>query len=77
MATMRITSRAGMVGGQNDLHYRTGKANVCPCCGGQQWLVGRVTAECGLCETSMLLKELAVVSREAVPAIMVRASRTA
>ena len=34
------------------LIYRPMESNRCPGCGGSAWLVGRVTAECGLCQTA-------------------------
>ena len=33
--------------------YRRGEVNRCPACGQSQWLVGRVTAECAICETAL------------------------
>jgi len=30
--------------------YRIGAGNRCGRCGGEQWLVGRVTAECVFCD---------------------------
>jgi hypothetical protein len=38
-------------------HYHEGKTNLCPECGGSQWMVGRIMAECALCETAMPLLE--------------------
>ncbi|WP_088181798.1 hypothetical protein [Sphingobium sp. Z007] len=35
--------------------YRQGQAMACPDCGGNQWIVGRVVAECGRCETLLPL----------------------
>jgi hypothetical protein len=37
-------------------YYQSGKANRCPGCGGSQWLVGRVMAECAQCETALPLQ---------------------
>ena len=37
--------------------YRLNESNRCPGCGHSQWLVGRVTAECGLCGTAVALAE--------------------
>lgn len=35
--------------------YRENELNHCPGCGRTHWLVGRVTAECGFCETALPL----------------------
>ncbi|KMS58558.1 MULTISPECIES: hypothetical protein [Sphingobium] len=35
--------------------YREGRAIPCPDCGGNQWIVGRVVAECARCETPLPL----------------------
>jgi hypothetical protein len=35
--------------------YRENEANRCPGCGSSQWLVGRVSAECALCQTALPL----------------------
>jgi hypothetical protein len=37
--------------------YRANEVNRCPGCGHAQWLLGRVTAECGLCGTAVPLAE--------------------
>lgn len=37
--------------------YRVNEANHCPGCGRSQWYVGRVSAECGFCETAVPLAE--------------------
>lgn len=33
--------------------YRRHEVNHCPGCGRTQWLVGRVSAECGFCATAL------------------------
>jgi len=35
--------------------YRSTGDNVCPGCGGRQWEVGRIMAECALCGTAIPL----------------------
>ncbi|HWK37209.1 hypothetical protein [Sphingomonas sp.] len=35
------------------LLYHDDGVNHCPGCGKQQWLVGRVMAECAFCETAL------------------------
>lgn len=78
--TDRMTSGAGAIRAEAGLLYREGKANICPSCGGEQWIVGRVTAQCGLCDMPVPLKGsaiLSIVARDAAPAIVLRASRTA
>ncbi len=35
--------------------YREGQAMLCPDCGGTQWIVGRVVAECARCDTPLPL----------------------
>lgn len=37
--------------------FRRGDTNRCPGCGHSQWLVGRSTAECAVCATSLPLAE--------------------
>ncbi|UZK70265.1 hypothetical protein OKW76_04245 [Sphingomonas sp. S1-29] len=36
--------------------YRLQEINHCPGCGGSQWLVGRVTAECATCATALPIR---------------------
>lgn len=36
--------------------YRDGEQNSCPACGGQNWMIGRMTAECSFCGTALPLK---------------------
>lgn len=40
--------------------YRPGEPNHCPGCGGQNWLVGRSSAECARCATALPLISPAV-----------------
>jgi hypothetical protein len=35
--------------------YRPENPDPCPACGGRQWLVGRVSAECASCATALPL----------------------
>lgn len=35
--------------------YHQGQQNHCPGCGRSNWLIGRTTAECAFCETSLPL----------------------
>ena len=35
--------------------YYLGRAMPCPDCGGTQWIVGRIVAQCARCETPLLL----------------------
>ncbi len=35
--------------------YRRERDNLCPGCGGSNWIIGRTTAECGFCETALPL----------------------
>ena len=37
--------------------YRLNETNRCPGCGREQWLVGRITAECAFCGTAVALAE--------------------
>lgn len=37
--------------------YRSNSSNHCPGCGHSNWLVGRITAECGFCGTAIPLAE--------------------
>ncbi|PZU12255.1 MAG: hypothetical protein DI606_09690 [Sphingobium sp.] len=33
--------------------YSVGSACACPACGERQWFVGRIMAECAICETAL------------------------
>lgn len=35
--------------------YHPGETNRCPGCGRSNWLIGRVTAQCGFCGTALAL----------------------
>ena len=35
--------------------YHPGETNHCPGCGHSNWLIGRVTAQCGFCGTALAL----------------------
>lgn len=35
--------------------YHPGETNRCPGCGHCNWLIGRVTAQCGFCGTALAL----------------------
>lgn len=35
--------------------YRSGMTNVCPCCGGSSWWIGRTSAECSDCGSPLPL----------------------
>ena len=35
--------------------YHPGKSNRCPGCGHSNWLIGRVSAQCGFCGTALAL----------------------
>ena len=37
--------------------YRNNALNHCPGCGRSHWIIGRITAECGFCETAIPLAE--------------------
>ena len=37
--------------------YRTNESNHCPGCGRSQWIIGRISAECGFCGTAVPLAE--------------------
>ena len=37
--------------------FRANETNRCPGCGHAQWLVGRITAECCICETALPLAD--------------------
>ena len=38
--------------------YRANAQNHCPGCGRTHWFVGRVSAECGFCQTALPLAEV-------------------
>ncbi|ATI81477.1 hypothetical protein A6768_24915 [Sphingobium yanoikuyae] len=42
--------------------YRAGEPNRCPGCGGQQWIVGRMMAECGYCGSAVPMESFSTYS---------------
>ncbi|WP_081643347.1 hypothetical protein [Sphingobium bisphenolivorans] len=42
--------------------YRDDEANHCAGCGRQQWIIGRMTAECGFCGTALPLEKFSTWS---------------
>lgn len=45
-----------LLAGRGDvLLYRPDETNRCPRCGGANWIVGRITAECAFCSTALPL----------------------
>jgi len=63
MSGVRIYQRAGRdfasdLGARgHHVVYRADETNRCPGCGRAQWLIGRMTAECGFCGTAIPLAE--------------------
>lgn len=57
LASSAATMKAVIPGARPDRGflavYRPGESNRCPGCGGQNWLVGRTTAECAFCATAV------------------------
>lgn len=45
--------------------YRLDQVNYCPGCGGRQWLIGRVSAECAICATALPLAAASLPPRYA------------
>lgn len=41
--------------------YRHGEINHCPGCGRTSWVIGRFSAECGVCATALPLAETALL----------------
>jgi uncharacterized protein (DUF983 family) len=57
-----IINETGVQRGQASLRgyqflYHRGVVNHCPGCGRTHWYVGRVSAECGFCETAVPLAD--------------------
>ena len=48
---------AGLAERGHHIVYRINEPNRCPGCGRSQWYIGRVSAECGFCETAVPLAE--------------------
>ncbi|WP_298401393.1 hypothetical protein [Sphingobium sp.] len=42
--------------------YHVGEANRCPSCTRQQWIVGRMVAECAFCGTALPLEQFSTYS---------------
>ena len=62
MATSILEARGGCIvpkAAERGYHivYRPDEVNHCPGCGGSQWLVGRLLAECAFCSTALPLLE--------------------
>ena len=55
--------------------YHAGDVNHCPGCGGKSWHVGRMSAECAVCETAIPLADVAAQPMQ--PLYRVTRSRTA
>ena len=49
--------------------YREHQVNHCPGCGRTHWLIGRVSAECAFCSTSLPLAEASMRSHSS-PAVI-------
>lgn len=54
--------------------YRGDEPNHCPGCGGQQWIIGRMTAECGRCASAIPLERFSTWT--AAPRVECRGPRT-
>ncbi|MET0249076.1 MAG: hypothetical protein ABW164_05040 [Sphingobium sp.] len=54
--------------------YRDDEPNRCPGCGGQQWIIGRMTAECGMCASAIPLEKFSTWS--AAPRVECRGPAT-
>lgn len=48
---------AGLAHRGHHIVYRTNESNHCPGCGRSQWIIGRISAECGFCGTAVPLAE--------------------
>lgn len=55
--TNEPTTRFGAAARGYQFLYHRGAVNHCPGCGRTHWYVGRVSAECGFCETAIPLAE--------------------
>lgn len=42
--------------------YRLGERNRCPGCQGEQWIIGRMMAECGQCGSALPLEQFSTYS---------------
>ncbi len=52
------------------LHYRPGRDNCCPGCGHSNWYVGRMLAECAMCNTVLPLRESPYSALQTMPAAL-------
>ena len=63
----QIASRQGQAKRLSPAHrglrglYRQDEINHCPGCGRTHWLIGRFSAECGVCATAVPLAETALL----------------
>jgi hypothetical protein len=48
---------AGLAHRGHHIVYRANESNHCPGCGRSQWIIGRISAECGFCGTAVPLAE--------------------
>ena len=48
--------------------YRREASNACPGCGGSNWNIGRVTAECAFCDTAIPIAENRRAVEQSTPA---------
>lgn len=55
------TARPSFTKGFSPL-YHAGGANRCPSCTRQQWIVGRMVAECAFCGTALPLEQFSTYS---------------
>jgi hypothetical protein len=51
------TFAAGLAQRGHHIVYRANASNHCPGCGRSQWYIGRISAECGFCGTTVPLAE--------------------
>jgi hypothetical protein len=58
---MQITGQAHALSWQHhgySIPYRVGESNHCPGCSRQNWIVGRLMAECAFCGTALALTDV-------------------
>ena len=51
-----LNRQLGLLNGGFRFVYYDGKENHCPGCGGRNWVIGRLMAECAHCETALPLQ---------------------
>lgn len=61
MQTASRTAQPPFASGFSPL-YHAGAANHCPSCTRQQWIVGRMVAECVFCGTALPLEQFSTYS---------------